>query len=36
MQKFKPRVPGFLIGMKIVIGNLFKTLLPFYENPNVN
>ena len=36
MQKFKPRIPGFLIGLKIVIGNMFKTLLPFFENPNVN
>ena len=36
MQKFKPRIPGFLTGLKIVIGNMFKTLLPFFENPNVN
>ena len=36
MEKFKPRIPGFLTGLKIVIGNMFKTLLPFFENPNVN
>ena len=35
-KSFKPKVPGFLIGMKIVVVNMFKTLLPFFENPNVN
>ena len=33
---FRPKIPGFLIGMKIVIVNMLKTLSPFHSNPNVN
>ena len=36
MKTFKPKVPGFLIGIKIVIVNMLKTLSPFHSKPNVN
>ena len=36
MKTFKPKIPGFLIGIKIVIVNMFKTLSPFHSKPNVN
>ena len=36
MKTFRPKIPGFLIGMKIVIVNMLKTLSPFHSNPNVN
>ena len=36
MKTFRPKVPGFLIGIKIVIVNMLKTLSPFHSKPNVN
>ena len=36
MKTFKPKVPGFLIGIKIVVVNMLKTLSPFHSKPNVN
>ena len=36
MKTFKPKVPGFLVGIKIVIVNMLKTLSPFHSKPNVN
>ncbi len=36
MKTFKPKIPGFLIGIKIVIVNMLKTLSPFHSKPNVN
>ena len=36
MKDFRPKLPGFLTGMKILLVNMFKTLSPFTKNPNVN
>jgi len=36
MKKFRPKLPGFLTGMKILLFNMFKTLSPLSPNPNVN
>ena len=36
MKNFRPKVPGFLIGIKIVIVNMLKTLSPLHSKPNVN
>ena len=36
MKDFRPKLPGFLTGMKILLVNMFKTLSPFTQNPNVN
>ena len=36
MKTFRPKLPGFLTGMKILLFNMFKTLSPLSPNPNVN
>ena len=36
MKNFRPKLPGFLTGMKILLFNMFKTLSPLTKNPNVN
>ena len=36
MKDFRPKLPGFLTGMKILLVNMFKTLSPLTKNPNVN